>query len=209
MTNGDIVRKYLEHSGRYLKQGEEECFAPMLPYLILDAMFQLYDKNIKPIPCQRDLKKYKRDWIKAYSEYNKDFFSAFDPDEVCYITDKMDEFEAFIAHDLFIVQMSIHKECMHLDAEQRNIVSAIILCGVLAQAAECVYEDTYTNGSVPAVNPRIKNIVRNISLFRETYHIGNKDIDVNISDEVCKAVNILCRKMVDWLYDGDKDYQLT
>lgn len=207
MTNSDIVKRYLEYNGRYLKQGENECFAPLLPYLILDAMFQLYEKYIKPIPCKREMKKYKQDWIKAYSDYNRSFFAAFDIEQTCYITDKMDEFWEFIEHDLFIVQMSIHKECMYLDAHDRDIVSAIVLCGVLAQSAECVYEDTYTNGGVVAVNPRIKNIVRNVSLFRESYRVQGADIDVNISDEVCTAVNILCRKMVSWLYDGDKNYK--
>ena len=71
----------------------------LLPFILLDEAYALYTKYVAPMECKFELKKYKKEWSKAYQDLNKALFAHNDEDN---IIDMMDSLEDEV-HSRFVM----------------------------------------------------------------------------------------------------------
>lgn len=80
MTNRQMVEKYLTSIGMKLVSGSG-TLEPILPFFMTDVAYNIWRKDISPIPCRHELKQLKKMWITRYGVFNRQFFRAFTIDE--------------------------------------------------------------------------------------------------------------------------------
>lgn len=95
MTNAEIARAYYKHNNLKLQQGSEGSLEAILPFIIMDAVYQLYCTYIKPMNVKGQLAQIRNHWSKTYSQFNQHFFRSFDEDQIDYVVDKMDAFDEY------------------------------------------------------------------------------------------------------------------
>ena len=215
MTKTEMIDTYLRTIGITRIQGE--TLEPLMPFLLGDAIYQIYNKDIKPLPLKHEEKKVRGQWAKAYDRFNRSFFRAFSNEQSIEITDLMDDFEEYIANDLMVLRCQVLQILGdHIPFEQRQVITSALLCHVLAQAAQCVWKDVYKvriirNGKTlreeGVGNPDLDGINRAAFLLATKMHcrVSDQYIDPNKCDGVPPAVQALCRRIYGWLKVTDKE----
>lgn len=198
MTGTELTDAYLRHM-KY-RRLEGGGMTPILPFFILDAMFQIYSKVVGPMDLKREQKMMRARWIDAYNQFNRDFFSAFTDDQQDAIIDRMDDFCEYINNDVEIARVQVMNVMKEDCIDMQMTVSSIMLCNVLAQAANTVWRNTYVkrDGS-PLRNAYIDAMERWSYKFMNAYHGRSTNVDPNKSEGVSKAVSALCRRIIRWL----------
>lgn len=197
MTSSELVDRYLGHMG--LRRVKGAGYEPILPFFMLDAMYQIMSKDLKPIACKHEQKLAMKRWKEAYHAFNSDFFSVFNEDQTDEIIDMMDSFEAYIQNDIIIAEVAVMNELQKYEIvfEDQKILSSCMLCHILAQSALVAWNAVY----VKTPNRYIKAMIKNAYIYMNQYFkkVSGAHIDPNSSETICNAVNILCRKMVRFL----------
>lgn len=202
MTNSELVETYLEKQGMRRIKGTNEDFSPLLPYLMLDAVYQMWCKTIKPIECKFELNKYKNTWNKNYNEFNRQFFNCFNIEQRDAIIDKMDDFEQYIGNDITIAKVQV-MNCINFETlDRQDVLATCMLCSILAQSARIVWGRVYKNAKFhDEKNGYISTIEKSIKNFMDTYYgKGKPNIKCDEDKKVSDAVSVLCKKMIYWLY---------
>lgn len=228
VDNDGLVKSYISHNNMTILNGKSDDVSPILPFMMMDAQYQIYIKTIVPLRVTGAAKMVKNRWVKCYTTFNKSFFACYTQDQQDAIIDRMDDFEDFIANDLMFVKVAISDCFNHLDIEKQSVISDCLLCNILAQTAQITWGRVYKHMSRPAMNsltsqtiagernhlvgalgqnivlkesknPYIEG-VRNCSRrFLNLWYADGKNVDINDSKPLNKAVNNLCRKMVIWM----------
>lgn len=171
----------------------------LFPFLILDCQYQLYCKDIAPLPVKHELKKVRNQWIESYNKFNHRLFNAFNADEQDEIVDKMDDFSNYIQNDLIIAKVAIMDTVKHLSFEKQNVVGSCLMCNALAQMAQIVFGKVYHNNRNESMFSKEIDGVRKFSWkFLNMYYKENENISCNV-EPVNNAIDILCRKSIKWL----------
>lgn len=211
MTNAEIARAYYKHNNLKLQQGSEDSLEAILPFIIMDAVYQLYCTHIKPMDVKGQLAQIRNHWSKTYSQFNRQFFRSFDEDQIDYVMDKMDSFDSYIQNDLEITRISI-MDCFRQEGDTMQVVaSACVLCGVLAVAANTVWQRVHRvvlprskyrpyARTVGEKNPLLTILEKIPYKYLGGYRGKAEVINVSNDPKVEAAVNVLCRKMIHWLY---------
>lgn len=198
MTNKELVEKYLASRGMRLVSGS--TLEPLLPFIIMDAQYQLYSHDVAPLPVKREMKQERNKWIAAYNKFNKGLFRAFDTDEQDEIIDKMDEFSAYIQNDLMITKVAMMDLVKHLPFERQNVIGSCLMCNTLAQVAQIIWSKVFhdRHGN-PETNRELHCVRISSYRFLNMYHHEGRNISCN-TETVNTALDIFCRKAVKWLY---------
>lgn len=211
MTNAEITRAYYKHNNLELQKGSEESLEAILPFIIMDAVYQIYCTHIKPMNVKGRLAQIRNHWSKTYSQFNQQLFRSFDEDQTDYVVDKMDAFDAYIQNDLEITRISI-MDCFRQESDTMQVVaSACVLCGVLTVAANIVWQKVHKvtlprskyrpyAKAVGKKNPLLTILEKAPYKYLGEYRGRAEAIDVSNDPKVEVAVNVLCRKMIHWLY---------
>lgn len=64
MTTSDILKRYLEYNHLKVASGNAESFEPLLPFVLMDTVYQLWCKRVQPIPCRFQQNHYKKELSK-------------------------------------------------------------------------------------------------------------------------------------------------
>lgn len=187
-----------------MRRIQGDGYDAILPFFMLDSMYQIMSKEIAPIPCRQEQKLALKRWREAYNSFNQDFFRAFNADQRDEIIDMMDAFEAYINNDVLIARVAVINELTKYDIpfEQQKVVSSCVLCHVLAQTAQITWRAIYKNSwGEDRDNPHIRAILKNCWKWLNIYFASITDAYVNPNDSepICTAMNILCKKMVKFL----------
>lgn len=200
MTSSEMINTYLKSIG--MKRIKGEGLDPLLPFIMMDSMYQIYTKEIAPLPCKHELKHIKKSGIENYNVFNRDFFRAFNVEEQGEVIDLMDDFEQFIHNDVLIAKLAIMNEMKDLSTEDASVCASCVMCNILAQAAHIVWKKIF--GKCRLLNPAGKYILgveRSSTKFMNLYHssISMRHVDPNKSKPIVDSVDILCKKMVKWV----------
>lgn len=197
MTSVELVDIYLAHLG--MRRISGKGFDPILPFFMLDTMYQIMTTEIKPVKGKFQMAQAYNRWKEAYNTFNQDFFACFDVDQQVEITDMMDAFKDYIQNDIVIAEVSVMNELQKYDIpfEHQKVLASSVMCHVLAQSAKVVWNEVYKN--MP--NSYIQAMIHNISVWMNLYFkkLSRACVDPNESKPICSAINILCRKMVRFL----------
>lgn len=200
-TVNDLIKAYLAPKGLKMRCSTDNEVAPLLPLIIMDTAYQIFCRNIKPVECRHNMQKWRNEWLRSYDRFNQSFFRCFGSEETDLMCDIMDDFDKHIEHDIFITLIQIENLLKDEPLERQEVLASAILVNVLCQCAEIVWEDTYKTA------PREYRMYTDITACRvlirkwlEGYYGKNKPvIRPNDDRNVTMAVNILCKKLVDFL----------
>ena len=217
MTKRELINTYLESIGRRWMSGEDSA-EPILPFLLGDAIYTIYNQDIAPLKLRHEEKRLRSDWNMNYTMFNRPFFSAIGIDGGEQVTDLMDDFEASIGNDLTILRCELSLLLQDVPFERRRPIVSALLCHVLAQAAQCAWGNVYRVGHVVHTdrdgrmhvqhhaerNRHLDAINRDAFALANRWHsaINNALIDPNKTKGIPPAVNALCRQIYRWLEDN-------
>lgn len=209
MTQRELIDTYMASIGRKLEQGENA--EPLLPFLLGDAIYDIYNKDIRTYPLHHDMKRIRNAWAAAYTRFNKPFFKAFDEEASIQVTDLMDDFEEYIADDLTILRSHVVRILGdEIPFEKRQVITSALLCHVLAQCAEIAWGNVHRVTVRPSkfayhVKPEYNRDLDTIN--HASFVIGNhihaqystKTINPNKCKDVPPALSRLCKRIYQWL----------
>ena len=206
MTNEEIVDVYLAYKHMKRTQGRRDNLLFLMPFFIMDACYQIYCKDIKDLPCKHMMKQAKKRWGVCYHKYTTDFFRAFNEDQVEFIMDQMDEFNDYIHNSLVILKSKVVGQIPDsVPFEDKKILASLLLCNVLAQAAQHLHGNMYRNSDMTKeVNKDIEGI-KKASHDLARLSPSSKGINVTASDEVMNLINALCKKIMKFLNDAGRE----
>lgn len=202
MTANDLVDTYLTHIG--MRRVKGNGYDAILPFFMLDAMYQIMSKDIVPVPSRQEQKLALKRWQASYNSFNRDFFSAFNQEQQDAVIDIMDAFESYINNDIVVAEVSVMKQLQKYDIsfEHQKVIASCMLCHVLAQTAQiawgAIYKDKH---NVSKESPHIKAILKYSSLWMNLYFskVSDAYVNPNDSEQICTAMDILCKKMIKFL----------
>lgn len=200
IDNAHIVNRYLAYRKKKRTKGEIDNTLPLMPFFLMDAVYQIYCKDIKKIECKQMLKKAKNRWSEHYNRFNREFFLAFNEDETDYIVEQMDEFGDYI-HTTVVMLKSAVMDSFNTDApfEEKKVLASVMACNVLAQSAQHLHKDMYRNERYKGeINPHIEG-VKKASFDFASYYPVTHGVDLTSSDKVMDMIDVLCKKIVQFL----------
>lgn len=176
---------------------------PLLPFFIMDVQFQIYCHDIAYLPVKYQMKQVRGKWIAAYNKFNKAFFNAFTQDEQDELIDKMDDFADYIQNDVMVAKVAFMDMVKDLPFERQGVIGACLMCNVLAQSAQVIWGKVYHDRhGVKETNGELRRIQICSYDFLNMYYREGRNISCD-TPRITEAVNILCRKIVKWLYRYD------
>ena len=209
MSIKEMTDRYLEKKGYHRTGGRDQDPAAIMPFFVLDLMYGEYERAVQPLKLRHEAKRLRRIWIENYTAMNKEFFSVFSLDEQDEIIEKMDSLREYVEHDLMIARIALMEEINDVPLDQQDAISAVVLCNILSQVAQIIWEKVYhvkgkwKNRSDR--NGRIDEIVRNTHLLARNLPMwSDRSVNFNESKRVSDAVDILQNKIVKWMHEYER-----
>lgn len=110
----------------------EECSvntaAILYPWLISDVAYSLYGEFIKPLQLRQQVKQSQKAWGEAFRELYRNLFGFLTPDEMCEVTDLMDDMEDAIHNDIVRLRVSVLSQIKHDDLDVRKCIANGYVC---------------------------------------------------------------------------------
>lgn len=203
INNETIVDTYLAYKHKRRTKGKRENLLFLMPFYIMDTCYQIYCKDIKGLPCRHQMKQAKKRWSVCYHQYTTDFFRAFNQEQTDYIVDRMDEFNDYIHNSLVILKSKVVGLIPgSVSFEDKKILASLLICNVLAQAAQQLYGNMYRNSDMTKqVNMHIEGVKK--ASYDIAYHYPtSRGVDLTASDEVMDLINALCKKIMKFLKES-------
>lgn len=216
MTKRELINTYLKSIGRTRVQGDST--EPLLPFLLGDAIYTIYNRDIAPLDLRQEEKRLRSDWAQNYTRFNRPFFAAIGVNNYDQVTDLMDDFEQTIANDMMVLRSELMLLLGDVPFDQRKPIVSAILCHVLAQAAQCAWGNVYRVATLvrregpekkvlvhrPEKNKHLDAINRDAFALANRWHsaINKALVDPNKTKGIPPAINALCRKIYRWLEDN-------
>ena len=216
MTKRDLINTYLSSIGRTRMQGDS--VEPLLPFLLGDAIYTIYNRDIAHLELRREEKRLRNDWAEHYTRFNRPFFAAIGIENHEQVTDLMDDFEDFIANHVMVLRSELMLLLQEVPFDRRALIVSALLCHVLAQAAQCAWGNVYRVKKVlgtsvsgkqmfihrAELNSHLEAINRDSFELANRWHnsISGALVDPNKTKGIPPAIKALCRKIYRWLEDN-------
>ena len=213
MTKRELINTYLSNVGRTMVQGDST--EPLLPFLLGDAIYSIYNRDIAPLDLHQREKQLRTDWAEHYNLFNRPFFAAIGVDNYDQVTDLMDDFEAAISNDIMVLRSEMMLLFQDIPFDQRKPVVSALLCHVLAQAAQCAWGNVYRVATLVSKDKtvlvhRAEKNKHLDAINRDAFALANRWnsvihkalVDPNKTKGIPPAINALCRKIYRWLEEN-------
>ena len=203
MTSKEIIHRILDRMNLEITKGTDEMLDPILPWFIMDIQYQIYCRSIKPLNCVHDLQFLRTRWNENYKFFNKSMFCMFNDDEKSEIVDMMDEFETYISNDVEIAKIQFMNVMKGYDLDIQDIIASGMMCNVLAQNANIIYNKVYALGrnGKHIDNPNIAAVATYSFKFVNLLHnaISDERLVFNGVKPLDDAIQIISNKMIKWI----------
>ena len=200
ITNQEIVDTYLAYKHMKLSGTARDDVRMMMPFYLMDASYQVYCKDVKDYPCKQMLKNVKGRWRESYRKFNREFFMAFNPDQVEFITDQMDEFEEYIHNKMVMLKTTVMGVFSpEATFEEKKILASVLTSNALSQMAQYIYSDMYRNSRLQNIDhPLIEAVTKNSYEFARHFPVS-RTVDITASDKVSNMIDVLCKEVIKFL----------
>lgn len=201
ITNQEIVDTYLAYRKMKLSAASARDDVRMLmPFYLMDASYQVFCKDVKDYECKHKAKETKKRWRESYRRFYSQFFMAFNPDQVEFITDQMDEFEEYIHNKVVMLKSTVmgvfSKEATF---EEKKILASVLTSNALSQMAQYIYSDMYRGSRLQQLNnPHIEAVTKNSYEFARNFPVS-REVDLTASDKVSNMIDVLCKEVIKFL----------
>lgn len=194
----ELLDAYLEHN-KLRREGD--CWDPIMPFMILDCVYQIYTDDIKPLKLKHEMKKWSSVWADNYNRVNNSFFRSFNEDQQDEVIEMMDDFQEWMRDDLNRVRMSLMKSVPVEDATLNYIVSSCLLCSALIKAAKFIFNNRFKKVRPAYGNPidyleRMEKATIKIAAY---FYLSNENYNPNASDSLGDDITSLCERIVSFL----------
>lgn len=205
ITQKQIVDTYLAYKRRRrTKGGREDNTLPLMPFFIMDSCYQVYCKDIKDLPCRHLMKQAKRKWADNYHKFTTDFFSAFNQDQTDYIIDIMDEFNEYIHNSVVMLKSAVVNYIPDvISFEQKKTLGSLLVCNVLAQAAQHMYGEMYRDAFMRKEEDQFIERIKSASHHMSGIFPESSKVELTASPQVMQMVKNLCNNIVKFLKDKE------
>lgn len=200
MRNAELCDAYLKRVSRR-REKDEDSLGILLPFLMMDTVQLIYSHTIAPLNLKHEAKALSRKWKENYNLLNREFFSAFTPDQRDAVIDKMDDFEEYIGNAQTIAEVSVMTAVQNVaDLDGQQYLSQLWIAYMMTQGALDVWQQLYVYTSAGSKEePHIAAIRHAIMELSRLAPGAKGDIDRKRYDEACKCGQALYRKILDWI----------
>lgn len=198
----DVLNTYLKSKGMRMIKGDRVDATPLLPLLMMDCAYQMFNTYIKPMVLKQKMKQFRNLWLENYNKFNKSFFSCFNEEQESYVIDMMDEFDADIYKDIQVAFWQFMAIIPNEPIDKRKALSACMMISIFCQSAQIIWGTTYKtskgNEQICGEIKACENSIVNLKIL--LYGKGKEDVNPNTYKNITDAVDILCKKMIKFLY---------
>lgn len=196
----EIVDVFLESKGVIRQRGNDGDITPLLPLIIMDSAFQLFNKYIKPVECKREMKMYKNQWKKLYHEFNMTYFLCFNEEQRDFVINLMDDFDEHIEKHLLICHIQIMGKVNFESTDRQQVLASTLLISIFCQAARIIYDGFFQKSRIPIKCTLLERMDAIILRWQNLYYgIGKPNVRVDDDKQVCLAVEVLLKYCVNFL----------
>ena len=195
MNIDDVVSRLLTARGLKVVKGSDGMGGILYPYLLMDLEYSVWQRDIRGVRAERELKKARTQWTEAYDRFNRAFFRDIGEDCWDYMCDLMDEYERWMERPLMLARVAIMNAIGERDFEEQKILSACLLCNCLAQCANIIWGTIYLDGhGRRRKNDDIERVEWASKAFADTWMLQRGDksvINLNGDKGVNDAMNVV------------------
>lgn len=196
----ELVNIYLKSRRLVVKSGNEGDFSPLLPLIIMDSAYQMWQKYIRPVECRHEMKKLKNEWSATYHAFNRDYFRCYNAEQVDFLCDLMDANEEYLRNDIMVAFVQCSNLCKGETFEREQVLAACMMMDIFTSLAILIWQRCYRNGyPKDKDNIYLTKLSRNINRWKNLYYGGEDTVNPNDSEEIVTAVDILTRKQIKFL----------
>lgn len=204
VSNKELVDAFMHYRNFKRIKGNDEDLGPLVPLILLDIQFSIFNKTIKPVKCRYELAFYRKMWIHNYNMFNRGSFFAFKDEYRDRIIDLMDDLEATIDYNTMLLRVSVMDVLKEFEFEHQQILADCVVCNTLIQFAQSWWRGTYkTPGRNPETNPYIAGMMKaSVGYINEYIDkiVGFKGrIKLNSHPEIVKNAELLDDKIINWV----------
>lgn len=197
-----LSARYIEANGLRVVAGDAGVGDLLVPYLLMDAEYSLYQKYVTKVSAKRELKKVKGAWVEAYGLFNRAFFSAFGEEQRDVVVDLMDEYEEWVGNSVEIARITVMNEIGKegYDLDEQELLGACLMCNCLSQCANIVWETIHVDArGMKRKSDAIERVEWCSKRFADVWMEQRGDrkvINLNENKKVNAAMNALVSKIV-------------
>lgn len=199
MEKREILEAYLKHNNLKIVRGNS--WDPILPFLMMDCVYQMYSETIKPLPLRHEQKRNRSIWRDNYQRMNQSFFRSFNDDQQDEVINIMDQFNEYIKNDLDRLRFAF-MGCLPIeDIETKKIISVCMATSALTNAAEHIFKNRFSKVKLAYGDPVIYLEKIKISAVRiaNYYYKASTDFNPNTDRNLSGHLQALCNRMVRFL----------
>lgn len=195
----DLLKAYLKHNNLVYVSGD--CWDLLLPFLMLDCVFQIYSKTIIPLKLKHEMKRWQTIWYDNYHKFNMAFFRSFTDEQQDEVIDMMDEFQEWIKNDIDKLRFSFIGSIPVDDIELRKIVADCMVTSALVKAAKYIFNHRIKKFKLAYGDPNgyLTKIERASLKIAAHYYDSNINYNPNVDDSLGKNLSGLCNRMISFL----------
>lgn len=205
MSYDDIVERYLAFNRLKVIAGQQGVVDVFYPFLLMDVEYGMYQKDIEPLKCEREMKMLKRRWAESYRAFNRKFFHPFDAEQKERVIELMDEYGEWVNTELMMCRVAamnaiVKAEGFESSFADQQVLTTCLLCNCFAQSANIVWREIYRNRlGEGRIEPGIAGVERYSKEFADAYmrRIGDaRVISLKGNKAFEDAMDCLVRKML-------------
>lgn len=202
ITNKEINECVLKRMGFRQYKGNKDNLSAIMHFFLIDASYQVF-LSVK-WPEDGKYKNLLDVWRRGYALFFADFKTAFTPDQYNDILDKVDAFEEYIKHHLFIAEIAVQEAGNDEKIEIQVENSRCWLANLLANDAKDFYGEVWKTGLHQPLQNRYINQICHASKeygrrYDRTLYLTQKQID-----RIQNSVQVIANKICEWVVN---DYE--
>lgn len=183
-------------------KGNQDNLSAVMHFFLIDASYQVF-LSVK-WPEDWKYKKILDRWREGYRLFIADFKAAYTKDEYNDILDKVDDFEEYIKHHLFIAEIAVQEAANDEEMRLQTETSRCWLANLLANDAKDFYGEVWKTGRHQPLQNRYINQV----CFASKEYGRRYDKTLYLKDSQIKriedSVHVIANKICAWVVD---DYE--
>lgn len=201
MTNQEINDALLRRRGYTQYRGNKDNLSPLMYFFLLDASFQVFDKDVSKQVSKGKEKIYMGRMKEGYHLFFKNFFAAFSPDQIDYLLEKADAYEKFIQHHVDIAEIAMQECDNGRPIEEQRELSRCWLCNLLAASAQDFHGECWRTGhNQPLFDRYIDQVLKASKEYSRLRFGEGPELTEKQFNRVQLSVKIIAKKTCEWLY---------
>ena len=148
MTVREMALKFMATNHYRLKKGSLDSAEPLVPFFLMDAGDQFYNKYVRALPLAREAKRARSKWHESYLAFNRCFTASYNTAEREEVNDLMDRFQDYIAHDVEITRINgTNCFCDTYGLDDQLALAGILMTNQLAVDAQTMWHQMHGRDS--------------------------------------------------------------